>query len=141
MARLTDIRKSVRSEMVELSKTDSFSNVIIYHEGDIAPPNYDEQRRSSVWMRVLVEPTEKGDEYMGGAFQQLANLTFEIGSPREAAEKRDELADALEDRFTASNIGELVVDCLKSREEAEQTQTRTWYSTMLTFDAWWDYNA
>lgn len=139
MARLTEIRKSLRSEMVELSQTPVFENVIIFHEGDVTPPNYDEQGESLLWVQALVEPTEKGDEYMGGAFQQLAMLKFQIGSSRESASRRDAIADALEDRFNASSVGALVVEHLESREEPEQTQTRQWYSTELVFDAWWDY--
>lgn len=139
MGILADNREELRTAMFNLSQNDdALRNTLLYYEGDVVPPNFDEQQRSAIWIRALIRPTERGEEYMGGDYQQLATLDFEIGSPREAASRRDAIADALDERFTNSHVGSMVVESPRSRGEPDQTAARTWYSTELSFDAWWD---
>ena len=142
MGVLADNREALRTAMFQLSQdSEPMRGILLYGEGDVVPPNYDEQQRSAIWVRALIKPTERGEEYMGGDYQQLATLDFEIGSPREAAARRDAIADALDDRFTNTHIGRVVVESPRSRTEPDQTAARTWYSTELSFDAWWDAEA
>ena len=73
MARLTGVRESLRSVMEDLSQQPTMVDVTIYYEGDIATPNFDEQKQSNTWVQALVMPTEKGEEYMGARFNKKLN--------------------------------------------------------------------
>ena len=142
MAALTDIRDALeeRCEGLATANPEMFAGVDWFFAGEVVPPSYDEQRSAPIWIQALVRPTERGEERMGGAYQQLASLTFSINSPREAVNRRDELEAALEQSFEAINLGPLVVE-YGSRSESDDADVSTWYNTTLTLDCWYDVPA
>ena len=139
MGVLADNREALRSAMFNLSQTsEPLRGILLYDHTAVVPPNYDEQERSVIWVRSSINPTEIGEQFMGGGYTQNANLRFEIGSPREASARRDAIADALIERFSASRIGTMDVEHLSERDEPDQTAARTWYETDVVLSCSWD---
>lgn len=113
------------------------AKVLTYAYDDLAEPTYDEQKESRLWVQHLIEPTESGEVQMG-CVQQMCDLRFVIGSPKDMGRERAGVADALVERFTASNLGGLVVEFPRERDDDAAEDGRQWHRTTLTFDAWYD---